>query len=211
MDLGEYWNEVYDARGSEVSWFEASPVISLELVGRFSPSRRGCIDVGSGTSDLIRMLAEDGWEDLTALDVSPRALALLRSNLGSYADVVTLIVSDIRDFAPPRQYTVWHDRAVFHFLVDETDRHRYATRVASSLAPGGIAVIGGFSPGGPKQCSGLEVHRASSKDIGAAMGDAFEVIFEMTSTHETPQGIPQAFSWTVLVRRADDEIASVGL
>lgn len=209
MDLEEHWNEAYRSRSESVSWFEASPTVSLALLEGFASQRSGLIDVGSGASWLVKRLAEAGWRDLTALDVSSSALAMLRSGLGDYEDDVTFVTSDIQSFIPDRQYKVWHDRAVLHFLVDHYDREHYAKTVADSLGPGAIAIIGGFSPDGPSQCSGLAVCRASSEDIAFLLGGGFQVLFASESVHVTPQGIDQAFSWTVLLRLNDGEIASV--
>jgi hypothetical protein len=50
---------------------------------------------------------------------------------------------------------VWHDRAVYHFLVDRAQQARYRDRLKRLLEPGGLAIIATFSPDGPAMCSGL--------------------------------------------------------
>ena len=41
--------------------------------------------------------------------------------------------------------TVWHDRALFHFLTEPADRLTYRTRLDAVLKPGGLALIATFA------------------------------------------------------------------
>ena len=36
---------------------------------------------------------------------------------------------DVTEFDPPQRFSLWHDRAVFHFLTAKTDRDRYVGRI----------------------------------------------------------------------------------
>src|SRR3546814_10362505 len=71
------------------------------------------------------LLLDRSFADVTVLDIADSALAQSRKRLGDRADRVRWIVADITAWSPPRQYDVWHDRAVFHFLVEPAGRTAY--------------------------------------------------------------------------------------
>ena len=124
MDRHEYWDTVYKNKAqTEVSWFQPKPETSLKLIGATGLGKEASIiDVGGGASLLVDHLLDDGYTDLTILDVSDKALHLSRERLGERAARVNWWAADITEFKPPRQYDIWHDRAVFHFLTDVGDR-----------------------------------------------------------------------------------------
>ena len=50
---------------------------------------------------------------------------------------------------------LWHDRAVFHFLMEEDERRSYAD-VLRGITPGGyVVVVATFDSHGPTHYSGL--------------------------------------------------------
>jgi hypothetical protein len=102
----------------------------------------------------------------------------------------------------PATFSVWHDRAVLHFLNEPDDRRAYARQAADAVAPGGIAIIAGFTPDGPTHCSGLPVHRTTPGGIAELFADAFELIDEAAEVHRTPWDAEQSFFYAVLRRLA---------
>lgn len=194
-DRSGHWDEVYTRRGpDQVSWYQADPQPSLDLISSVATSRGGpVIDVGGGASPLAAALADDGFTDVTVLDVSEQALALARAQLGGAA--ITWIRADLLAWTPSRAYQVWHDRAVLHFLTDPADRATYLATLHTALTPGGVIVLGVFAPDGPTHCSGLPVARYDTDDLAAQLGDAFTIISSLTHTHHTPGGNPQPFTW----------------
>ncbi len=72
----EHWDEAYAARGIEgVSWYQAAPAVSLELVEALGVSPESAvIDAGGGTSFLADELVARGYTDVTVLDISAAAL-----------------------------------------------------------------------------------------------------------------------------------------
>jgi len=81
-------------------------------------------------------LLDAGHRDLTVLDVSEHALSLARHRLGPRrAGYVRWIEADLLRWEPPRCCQLWHDRAVFHFVTDPTDRERYRELAATALEP----------------------------------------------------------------------------
>jgi hypothetical protein len=59
---------------------------------------------------------------------------------------------DVLSWRPQRRYDLWHDRAVFHFLVDPSQRERYGSTLRSPVNPGGNVIIGAFAADGPTTC-----------------------------------------------------------
>src|SRR5262245_26874246 len=110
----EHWEHIYATRSTdEVSWFETVPATSLRLVSAAATSERGAvIDVGAGASSLVDHLVDDGWRDITLLDISRHALDEVRTRLGARAQTVTFVATDVLTWVPERAYDVWHDRAV---------------------------------------------------------------------------------------------------
>jgi trans-aconitate methyltransferase len=198
----EHWDEIYATRAvDQVSWFQRRPVTSLRLVEAAAPDRSAAIvDVGSGASSLVDRLLDDGHRDLTLVDVSARALDVVRMRLGDRAGRVTFVRSDVLDWAPDRGFDVWHDRAVFHFLTDDDDRARYVERATAAVRPGGLLIVATFAADGPTHCSGLPVRRHSADDLARTFAPAFTRQADEREEHVTPAEVVQPFSWIVLRR-----------
>ncbi|MGN6544093.1 MAG: class I SAM-dependent methyltransferase, partial [Aureliella sp.] len=160
MDRQAHWNNVYKEKSpTEVSWFEAEPQVSLDLIQSVAPVGCSVIDVGGGASRLIDRLLDVGYGPVAVLDVSAVALEKAQARLDNRASRVRWIVSDILECKELGQFDVWHDRAVFHFLTDPAQRRQYVDLAARSLRPGGHLILGTFALAGPEKCSGLPVCR----------------------------------------------------
>jgi hypothetical protein len=196
-DRQQHWEGAYATNGPEaVSWYEPSPAVSLELLealGVGAPTH-SLLDVGGGASRLADALLGQGWEDVTVLDISAGALETVRRRLPA-GSPVTFIAHDLLIWTPTRRYTVWHDRAVLHFMVEPSDRRRYREVLAHALEPGGAVIIGTFALDGPERCSGLPVVRSSPDDLMELLGDDFEVVTSRRHEHQTPGGAVQPFTW----------------
>jgi SAM-dependent methyltransferase len=153
------------------------------------------IDVGGGSGRLAGALLDEGYRDVTILDVSSAALSLGKARLGAQARRVHWLDEDVTRFTPARRYRLWHDRAVFHFLVDAQDRRRYVRALRRALAGGGHAIIATFGVDGPERCSGLPVVRYDAKAMVAALGRGFTRRETLDETHLTPAGREQRFTW----------------
>ncbi|ROR91866.1 class I SAM-dependent methyltransferase [Nocardioides aurantiacus] len=196
-----HWDTVYATKDTRtVSWHEDVPTTSLRLIGPRG-SRTSVVDIGAGASPLGDHLVAQRWEHVTLLDVSDEGLALTRERLRQHAPHPELVVSDVLDWSPARQYDVWHDRAVLHFLTDPGDRARYVDLAARTVAPQGHLVVGGFAPDGPTHCSGLPTAQRSAHELALEFAEHFTQVELDTDTHTTPSGAEQAFAWAVLQRR----------
>jgi hypothetical protein len=159
------------------------------------------VDVGGGTATLADELLALGYDDVSVLDASEVALGAVARRVIGRGRAPTLIHADVLRWEPPRCYRVWHDRAVFHFLVTRDERARYAAVATRAVTPGGVLVIGTFAADGPTHCSGLPVVGRQPDELAAAF-PSFELEHAERSVHVTPQGVVQPFTW--ITARAPD-------
>jgi cyclopropane fatty-acyl-phospholipid synthase-like methyltransferase len=191
-----HWNNVYNTKKSdEVSWTQAVPKISLDFLHSFNLSKDSpIIDIGGGESKLADFLLDEGFTDITVLDISEQAVIHCKERLGpEKAAKVQWIVSDITEFVPARKYQVWHDRATFHFLTTESQIARYVRLASNILDREGYMTIGTFSENGPTKCSGLPVKQYSEELLSFVLTKRFEKIRCITEDHETPFHTFQTF------------------
>lgn len=199
---GDHWDSAYQRGEQTLSWYEPTPVFSLQMIdaaGLQAPA--GVIDIGGGSSRLVDVLLECGFADLTVLDVSAAALEDARGRLGAQAASVQWLVEDIRAWRPDRRYQVWHDRAVFHFHRGPADRDAYLTALDAGTGPGSVAVMATFAPDGPTHCSGLPVARYSPDQLADILGAQWDLLRAEREEHVTPAGVMQPFTWALFRRR----------
>jgi trans-aconitate methyltransferase len=135
---------------------------------------------------------------VTVLDIAAPALAAAQARLGKKAADVTWEVADITAWLPQRRYDIWHDRAVFHFLITAEQRAAYLRALGQGLAADGLAIIATFAPDGPEKCSGLPVERYDAEKLARTLGPGFRLEASWREEHRTPWGSVQAFTWCVL-------------
>lgn len=189
----QHWETVYTTKQPhEVSWTQELPKTSLEFIHGFNlPKTASIIDIGGGDSKLVDYLLDEGYENISVLDISENALLRAKARLGEKASKVRWIVSDITEFHPATTYDLWHDRATFHFLTTENDIDTYLTTARSAVK--NYMTIGTFSDKGPIKCSGLEVHQYTEETLQEQLNDGFEKIKCITEDHTTPFNTTQNF------------------
>lgn len=201
-----HWDAVYGDRAADsLSWFEAGPGLSGELIAaHVSPC--AAIDVGAGASRLVDHLLARGFSPLTVLDLSEIALAATQVRLGARAEGVDWVVGDVTAWVPDRTYGLWHDRAVLHFLTDDAARAAYFAVLDAATGPGAVAIIATFAENGPEYCSGLPVRRMSPQALAAEVAGYLPGVFEPVESrrhlHVTPAGREQRFQVSVFRKRA---------
>lgn len=173
---GHHWDTVYRTRPSEeLGWYEPVPS-TLGFVTQHLTPDESVIDVGGGDSRLVESLLDLGYQDLTVLDISEVAITTLRDRLGGRADSVSWINADVTGFGPTRTWDLWHDRAVFHFLVDEADRQAYKAGALRALPPGSRMVVAVFAVDGPEMCAGLPVLRYDADTLATVFAPEFDLV-----------------------------------
>ena len=198
VDPKAHWEKVYRTkRPNEVSWYRPHLEVSLQVIEEAAPNPDAqIIDVGGGESTLVDDLVTRGYRNLSVLDVSLTALDVAKERLGNRADTVNWVSGDVTTFAfRPHQYDVWHDRAVFHFLMESKERTAYVRQVARAVKPGGHVIVATFGPEGPTQCSGLNVVRYDPDSLHSEFGASFQLVKHLTELHQTPAGSIQQFTY----------------
>jgi SAM-dependent methyltransferase len=200
----EHWEKVYQSKApDDVSWHQVRPAVSLALIERAGIAQdAGIIDVGGGASTLVDHLLKAGYSRLAVLDLSRAALEHSRTRLGGDAALVEWMVTDVTEFTPPHPFALWHDRAVFHFFTEATDRRKYVEALRRTVSPGGQVIIAAFAPHGPEKCSGLEVCRHDAASVCVELGAEFELLEQVEETHRTPWATEQAFGYFRFRRKA---------
>lgn len=201
-DRRRHWQRVYGSKlSTEVSWYQPKPENSLKLIRDAGvPADTPIIDVGGGASTLVDHLLDEGYSDVTVLDIAAGAFEHARRRLGSRADQAEWIVSDVTHFDARRSYGLWHDRAVLHFLTDAADRDRYVQALDSALSHGARAILSTFGPQGPLTCSGLDVRRYDIGMLAELLDDRFELEHSEFEMHITPAGSTQQFLYSSWIR-----------
>jgi uridine phosphorylase len=189
----QHWNKIYsNKQPDEVSWTQEVPETSLDFIHSFELKKTAkIIDVGGGDSKLVDYLLEEGFENITVLDISAKALDKAKKRLGGKAQKVNWIVSDITEFQPDTTFDVWHDRATFHFLTTKQQISKYLATARKAVTS--FMTIGTFSAHGPRKCSGLNVEQYSEEKLTAELQNGFEKIRCITEDHKTPFNTTQNF------------------
>ncbi|HXB41654.1 MAG TPA: class I SAM-dependent methyltransferase [Bacteroidia bacterium] len=190
-----HWENIYSTKkANEVSWTQEVPETSLEFIRGFNcPKEATIIDIGGGDSKLVDNLLEEGYKNITVLDISEKSIECAKKRLGEKSKNVTWIISDINDFNPKEKYTIWHDRAAFHFLTTPEEIENYIGKARQ--AAGNYLVIGTFSETGPKKCSGIEIKQYSGEQLENQLAKGFNKIKCINEDHVTPFNTKQNFTF----------------
>lgn len=199
-DRQRHWEDVYQSKEStEVSWYQEYPDHSMRMIEKAASSLQDAIiDVGGGASVLVDALLQKGYTKLAVLDISESALKCVRQRLCERAKQVEWFANDVTVFSPPHRFSIWHDRAVFHFLTSESDREKYRNVLRTALIPNAHLVIATFALDGPEKCSGLPVERYDAEKIKRTLGAEFQLLEQQAESHTTPSGNEQRFNYFLL-------------
>ncbi len=198
------WEKVYSSKPTDkLGWYAPHLQTSLSWITEFvADTAAPIIDVGGGASTLVDDLLDAGYHSITVLDISPHALSLARTRLGNKASDVSWLEGDITCIdLPELQFQLWHDRAVFHFLIEPEQQRRYRDQLLKALKPGGHLVIGTFAPQAPPKCSGLPVQRYTPQRLETTLGKEFELERHHNELHITPGGVEQMYLYCHFRRR----------
>ncbi|WP_295983271.1 class I SAM-dependent methyltransferase [uncultured Algibacter sp.] len=193
LDRKKHWETVYETKNpDQVSWTQETPKTSLEFIHSFGLKKTAkIIDIGGGDSKLVDYLLDEGFENITILDISAKSMEKAKDRLGEKANKVNWIVSDVTEFEPNMTFDFWHDRATFHFLTTTEEIKKYLKTARKSV--NGFLTIGTFSKNGPKKCSGLEIKQYNEDELTLELKNGFDKINCVTEDHITPFNTTQNF------------------
>jgi len=204
MSNKDHWEQAYSSKPLvKLGWYEPHLQTSLKWIeGLGLAPDAPIIDVGGGASTLVDDLLEAGHQAVTVLDLSGKALSSVKARLGRKTGHVTWLEGDITSVdLSDRYFELWHDRAVFHFLVEPDQRRKYRDKLLKALKPGGHLIMGTFSPEAPSKCSGLPVQRYSAGLLENTLGREFELERPKEELHVTPGGVEQMYLYSHFRRR----------
>lgn len=189
----DHWEKVYQTKTpKEVSWTQEKPKTSLNLIHSCGLGKEASIiDIGGGDSHLVDFLLEEGYQNITVLDISAKALERAQQRLGVHAGKVTWIEADVTEFNPKETYDIWHDRAAFHFLTQQEQVQKYLQITKDNVT--GYIILGTFSTNGPTKCSGLDIQQYDESSLDSLFQDSFEKLDCFTEDHTTPFNTIQNF------------------
>jgi cyclopropane fatty-acyl-phospholipid synthase-like methyltransferase len=192
-DNKNHWENVYETKNpKQVSWTQKKPQTSLDFIKSSGLGKEAkIIDIGGGDSNLVDFLLEEGYENITVLDISARALEKAQKRLGDSASKVKWIVTDITAFEPAETYDIWHDRAAFHFLTTPEQVSKYIDIAEKNV--NNFMILGTFSKNGPTKCSGLYIQQYDEESLSEKFKESFEKIKCITEDHITPFETVQNF------------------
>jgi 2-polyprenyl-3-methyl-5-hydroxy-6-metoxy-1,4-benzoquinol methylase len=201
MSSQEHWNSIYETKQlEETSWFQPDDATSLDLIRRYSDVTHAIIDVGAGGSTLADELLTLEYSDVTVLDVSDEVLRHVQQRIAGQGNLVSVIAADVTTWVPDKKFDLWHDRAVFHFMVTDDAVLAYMSAVRTAVPINGVIVIGVFAEDGPESCSGLPVRRYSLATLMEIFGNDFVLETSINEVHITPWSAEQSFLWAVFRR-----------
>lgn len=185
-DNRNHWENVYETKSpDQVSWTQKKPQTSLDFINSFGLGKEAkIIDIGGGDSNLVDFLLEEGYKNITVLDISAKALEKAKQRLGDKADKVKWISTDITAFHPTETYEIWHDRATFHFLTTPEQISKYIDIAKKNITE--FLILGTFSKNGPTKCSGLDIQQYDEESLTKKFKEDFEKIECITEDHTTP-------------------------
>ena len=189
----KHWENIFVTKDTQkVSWYQKEPLTSLQIIDALGlPKTAKIIDAGCGDSYLPDVLLQQGYTDITLVDISEQALKKVIVRLGE--DHITFVNADITKYTPNKKFDIWHDRAVFHFLNSEKEKNTYVQTVLQSVKPGGLVIVATFAEDGPTTCSGLPVQRYSANQLHGEFGEPFVMLGHEKECHTTPWGVQQKF------------------
>lgn len=181
----------------QVSWYQRRPDLSLELIRSVTvkpPAETSVIDVGGGASAVVDSLLDAGYKNVAVFDISGESLEISKKRLGKErASQVKWIEGDITQQKDLGSWDIWHDRAVFHFLINPEDQRKYKEVLARSVPVGRHLIVATFALDGPEKCSMLPVCRYDGESLDKAFAPEFTPLRHQKHQHLTPDRTVQPF------------------
>ena len=200
-----HWENTYKTKNhKQAGWYQESPDISIKLLSKINAQpTQSIIDVGCGASVLVDNLIQQGYKNITLLDLSEEALSGIKTRLKDKGNMPHYLSKDItKKIEFNNTFDIWHDRAVFHFLTNAKDREAYMANLNQSLSPSGHAIIGAFSLNGPSKCSGLDVVQYDENKIKYELPKNIELLESTVSTHIMPSGTEQEYMYFIIKHKS---------
>ncbi len=193
----KHWDDIFRTKDyTQVLWHQSSPKKSLEFIKKYAVPHSQIIEAGCGASFLADRLIEEGFTNLTLLDTAQSSLDIVKQRVND-ADI-HYICTDILKLTTDKLFDIWHDRAVFHFLLSKKEREQYFKVLLRSLKPKGKAIISTFRTDGPIQCAGLDIVQYNHEKMLSELPKDLKLVESEEYKHYTPKGTIQEYIYFIL-------------
>ena len=175
MENKLHWENIYQTKKIDgVSWYQETPSESIELIKKFSTTNSDMIiDIGCGKSFLADNLLKLNYKNITLVDISKNALKEVKERLND--ESLNFIETDVLNLKLEQAFDIWHDRAVFHFIIEKEGVEKYISTgekgVEVLLEPGDCMIYLGTEcehwrePLLEKSCSQVFLHYRETKNV----------------------------------------------
>jgi 2-polyprenyl-3-methyl-5-hydroxy-6-metoxy-1,4-benzoquinol methylase len=201
--LKNHWNEIFKKTAEDkLGWYEEDYSQTLKFLNLISNWKNLKIFVaGAGTSGLIDHLLKAGSK-LVLNDLSSEAIEKNKNKYKDASGQIQWLNSDLSKPLPSEinDIDIWLDRAVLHFLLENSSVEQYFKNVKAAVKDGGYAMFAEFSKTGATKCAGLDVRRYDVNDLGAHL-DSFELIADEKYTFVNPAGGLRPYIYTLFKRK----------
>ena len=188
----EHWDGIFQSADyTQVLWHQHIPQESLSIIKRYAPSDANILDAGCGASFLVDNLLEEGYKNITLLDTSKTSLDIVKKRIDS--DSIEFVCDDILNFKRDTKFDIWHDRAMFHFLLTTKERESYFKNVQNSLRDNGLAIISTFTTDGEIKCAGLDTIQYDAKKMLSELPSGLRLVESKQFLHNTPKNSTQKY------------------
>jgi cyclopropane fatty-acyl-phospholipid synthase-like methyltransferase len=204
--MKEHWDNVYASKEvDKLGWYEEAPAPSIKLLSHCNISKDGPIlDIGSGSTTLIDYLIKQRHKSIIAVDISAIALNKLKQRLGKEkASLIKWIIDDIIQpvqVQELRDIAIWHDRALLHFLFEDSQREMYLSTLKKVVKKGGYVIMAVFSLKGAKKCSGLSIKNYDQNMLAEFLGEGFKLLEYFDYKYYMPSGDSRPYIYTLFQR-----------
>ncbi len=200
-----HWDKVYEGKKiNDLNWTQEEATASLKLIDACNlQADDTIIDIGSGASILIQNLLEKGFFNIIATDISENALNANKERLGELSEKVNWVVDD---FTNPQKLhdfdkvTVWHDRAVFHFLTDFKERLNYFSLMNQLVKEEGYVILSAFNTAAKDESTDLEVRKYDEESLRSFMGPGYKLLQSFNTNETSPNGTESSLIYALFQR-----------
>lgn len=205
-NLQTHWDKAYlNSPDEKLGWFEEVPEETICLIEKCNLSPDSVIlNVGAGTTTLIEFLLLMGYENIIATDISEASLNKLKQNLGNEKDKIEWIVDDLTRPTLLNQMEsvdLWIDRAVLHFFTGQEEKKTYFDLIRNKIKKEGFTIFAEFNLNGATKCSGLPVHRYSTKMLAENLGNDFTLIGSFDHIYTMPSGDKRPYIYSLFQKK----------
>lgn len=202
MEREKIWNQTYlENSREELGWYEGLPEPSLSLVKKYvTDKKEKILDAGCGESTLIQYLSDEGFQNIEGIDLSSRAIEFLQKNLKiALGAKIFLREGDLtKDLTFDGKGRLWHDRAVFHFLQENSFKEVYKSNLEKFLEKDGFFILACFSKENEaERCNGFPVCKYTSEELRVFFKDSFNLKETFSYDYIMPWGDKRKFIYMV--------------